>query len=292
MQKNILHLLSVLALALVLVAGGTGEAAAGWTWLSSDANYSKYIDAESVVVTRAVQTAHGKVPTEIEVWTKTGYSYAGAQETIDSYELAKKLDPSELNYSEARLLIKPQNRTVQYLEEHFYDANGKVVWSKATPGKVHEVNSQQFDEAFYTAAIDQAMGTTDETARAKAADRWLTIYDVTTSAGIRTHMTADTSTMRMKDNNLIFWEWQETKDANGKVVEIKFLKVAVNLPEATEKVITGQYWSAITGWRSMDESLDGNYRMISKTSSEYQAIVELRKCADSHSLWIHRYSID
>ena len=52
-----------------------------WYWLASDDNYSKYFDPESVVVTRTVETAHGKVPTEIQVWTKTTYSYGGAKDT-------------------------------------------------------------------------------------------------------------------------------------------------------------------------------------------------------------------
>lgn len=296
MKKNIFSLIALMAMLIAFIVPKTYAAEPtenNWYWLMSDDNYSKYIDPESVVITKAVTTSHGKVPTDIEVWTKTGYSYAGAAETIDSYELTAKLpDPAKLSYSTARLLIKPQNRTVQYLEEHFFDANGAPIWSKATAGKVHEVNSQQFDEAFYTAAIDQAAGTNDETNRAKASDRWLTIYDVTTPNGVRTHTTADTSTMRMKDNNLVFWEWEETKDNNGQVTEIKFMKVAANLPEGTERVVRGQYWSASTGWQSMDADLDGTYRMISPESSEYQSIVALRQCAEKHSRWINRYSLD
>ena len=99
-----------------------------WYWLASDDNYSKYFDPESVVVTRTVETARGKIPTEVQVWTKTAYSYGGAQETLAAYGLSEKFpDPSQLSFSTAQLVIKPQYRTVQCVAEHFYDANGNVI---------------------------------------------------------------------------------------------------------------------------------------------------------------------
>lgn len=298
MKKQIIHWLGLGVLMFWLLAGQTVLAAAaqqpGWYWLSSDDNYSKYFDPESVVVTNSVLTAHGPVPTEIQVWTKTAYSYSGAQETLNAYGLANKFnDPGKLSYSTAQLLIKPQYRTVQYQEEHFYDAQGTVIWSKADPApKEKEINSQQFDEAFYTAAVDQAFHQSTETERAKAENRWTTIFEVTTPEGARTHTTADTTTMRMRGDNLIFWEWQETKDANGKVVEIKFLKMAVNLPQATEKVVSGKYWTAQSGWQSLDDSLDGQYRMVSKTSNEYKTITALREYVDRNAAWVNRYALE
>lgn len=301
MDKNI-HcglkmVLLLLAFTVVQMATVFAESAAPddqWYWLSSDDNYSKFFDPESVVVTRTVEATQGKVPTEIQVWTKTAYSYGGAKETLNAYGLSKIFpDPSQLAYSMAQLTIKPQYRTVQYSLENFYDAQGRVIWSKDDPNaKEKEVNSQQFDEAFYTAAVDQAFHQTAEEDHAKAKDRWGTIFDYTTTDGVRTHITADTSTMRMRGDNLIFWEWQETKDADGKVVEIKFQKMAVNLPQATEKVISGRYWTPQTGWQSLDESLDGQYRMIRKGSSEYRTIVTLREYVKENHDWVYRYSLD
>ena len=302
MKKRIIHCLGLGVLALCLLVGQLSTAAAaasaqpeatGWYWLSSDDNYSKYFDPESVVVTNSVSTAHGQVPTEIQVWTKTAYSYSGAKETLAAYGLAKSFpDPAKLSYSMAQLLIRPQYRTVQYMAENFYDAQGDVIWSKAdSEPKEKEINSQQFDESFYTAAVDQAFHQNDETERAKSADRWTTIFDVTTPEGARTHTTADTSTMRMRGDNLIFWEWQETKDSNGKVVEIKFLKMAINLPQATEKVVSGKYWTAQSGWQSLDDSLDGQYRMVNRNSNEYKTITALRQYVEANYKWVHRYGL-
>ena len=265
-----------------------------WYWLSSDDKYSKYFDPESVVVTRDVQTTHGQVPTEINVLTKTSYSYAGAAETLQAYGLSNIFkNPNQLAFSVAQLTIKPQYRTVQYTLENFYDKNGNIIWSKEDPHATEkEINSQQFDEPFYTAAVDQAFHQTSEEDHAKAKNRWGTIFDLTDTDGVRIHTMADTSTMRMRGDNLIFWEWQETNDANGKVVEIKFQKMAVNLPQATEKVITGKYWTPQTNWQSLDESLDGKYRMIRKDSSEYRTIVTLREYVKENHDWVYRYALD
>jgi hypothetical protein len=112
----------------------TGAKEQQWYWLASDDNYSKYYDPESVVVTRTVETAHGQVPTEIQVWTKTTYSYGGAKDTLAAYGLSDKYpDAAKLNFSTAQLVIRPQFRTVQCIAEHFYDKNGEVIWSEANP---------------------------------------------------------------------------------------------------------------------------------------------------------------
>ena len=115
------------------------QAEPSWYWLGSDDKYSKYFDPASVVITASVATDRGKVPTEIKVWTKTTYSYGGAQETLEAYGLSSKFpDPNQLAYSTAQLVIKPQYRTIQYAAEHFYNKNGEIIWSKADPKAVEK----------------------------------------------------------------------------------------------------------------------------------------------------------
>ena len=265
-----------------------------WYWLASDDNYSKYYDPESVVVTRTVETAHGQVPTEIQVWTKTTYSYGGAKDTLAAYGLSDKYpDAAKLNFSTAQLVIRPQFRTVQCIAEHFYDKNGEVIWSEANPAaKEKEVNSQNFNEDFYAAAVDQAFHQSREMERVNAKNRWLTVFDSTTPDGVYTHIKVDTSTVRMQGSNLVFWQWQEVKDSNGQVMEIKFLKMAVNLPQATEKAVACQYWTPSGGWKSLEAAIDGQYRMVSRTSEEYRYILELRNYVENHSAWVHRYGLE
>ena len=265
-----------------------------WYWLASDDKYSKYFDPESVVVTRTVETAHGKVPTEIQVWTKTTYSYGGAKDTLAAYGLSDKFpDASKLNFSTAQLVIRPQFRTVQCVAEHFYDAGGAVIWSEANAAaKEKEVNSQNFNEDFYAAAVDQAFHQNREMERVNAKNRWLTVFDSTSPDGVYTHTKVDTSTVRMQGSNLVFWQWQEIKDSAGQVMEIKFLKMAVNLPQATEKAIAGQYWTPNGGWQSLEAAIDGQYRMVSRNSEEYRYILELRNYVENHSAWVHRYGLE
>lgn len=264
--------------------------AEGWYWLSSDSKYSKYYEPSSVHVTHSAETSHGSVATEIKAWTKTAYSYEGAKETLDNYGLSGLIpDPSQLAYSLAEVAVNPQNRTIQYTKEDFYNSQGEVIWSKVD-GRVKEITSQQFDEAFYDAVVDAVFGA-GEVERAAAKDRWITLWENTDVDGRQTHVTADTTTMRMKGENMIVWQWAEEKDSDGNVAKITFMKRTVNLPQGTERLIRAETWTPSQGWQDVESGLDGAYRMIAADSPEYQGLLQLRAYAKANAAWVHRYNI-
>ena len=264
--------------------------AEAWYWLSSDDKYSKFFDPSSVVAVKNAKKENGdKVPTEIKGWIKTSYSYGGAKETIESYGIGAVLKPEQLAYSLAQVTVNPQNRTLQYLKEDFYNAKGEVVWS-TTEGRVKEINSQQFDEAYYNALVDEIFRV-GEMKRAAAEDRWIDLWKEETEDGQVTSVTADTTTMRMKGSNLLVWEWSETRDKSGKVLEIKFMKKAVNLNQGTERVVKGDYWSGATGWKDMDDEYEGAYRAISPNEPASKGLTRLRAFAKGYSTWVNRYSL-
>lgn len=264
-----------------------------WFYLSADDKYGKFFEPDSVKVVKKVKTANGKeIPTEIEAWTKTTYTYEGAALTIDNYELQSVLtDPKMLAYSIALLRINPQNRTIQYAREDFYDATGKLTWS-TTEEKIKEINVQSFDEIFYAAIVDEVFRH-GEMDRKNAKDRWIDLWSATDDEGNTTTVTADTTTMRLKGSNLILWEWQETKNPAGKVIEIRFMKKAVNLSQGTEKISMGDIWTPQSaGWNNLEDENGGAYRMIHGDAPEYKGLVRLRAFAKGYSTWVNRYSID
>lgn len=266
-------------------AGGTD-----WYWLSSDEKYSNFFDPASVVATASVETARGRVPTEIEAYIKTGYSYGGAQETIAAYGIGEVIpDPAQLAFSVALLKVNPQNRTVQYMKEDFYDASGRVLWSH-TDGREKEINSQSFDEQYYDAIVDHVFHQ-HELERRVAQDRW---QDLWTSEvdGLTTTAIADTTTMRRKGDNLIYWEWDTVKNVAGDTLEIKFLKKAVNLPQGTERIVAAHYWSGQTGWKDMEDDMGGAYRLIKSGMPQADGLTVLRLYAKDHAAWVDRYRID
>ncbi|MGE9841752.1 hypothetical protein ACQQ91_07425 [Selenomonas bovis] len=266
-------------------AGGTD-----WYWLSSDEKYSNFFDPASVVATASVETARGRVPTEIEAYIKTGYSYGGAQETIAAYGIGEVIpDPAQLSFSVALLKVNPQNRTVQYMKEDFYDASGRVLWSH-TDGREKEINSQSFDEQYYDAIVDHVFHQ-HELERRVAQDRW---QDLWTSEvdGLTTTAIADTTTMRRKGDNLIYWEWDTVKNVAGDTLEIKFIKKAVNLPQGTERIVAARYWSGQTGWKDMEDDMGGAYRLIKSGMPQADGLTVLRLYAKDHAAWVDRYRID
>lgn len=264
-----------------------------WYFLSADDKYGKFFDPNSVKIVKKVKTENGKeIPTEIEAWTKTTYTPEGAVMTINNYEIKSILpNPKMLSYSLALLRINPQNRTIQYAREDFYDANNKVTWS-TTDEKIKEINSQSFDEVFYAAIVDEVFRH-GEMERKNAQDRWIELWKSTDNEGNTTTVTADTTTMRLKGSNLILWEWQATKNPEGKVVEIRFMKKAVNLSQGTEKISAGEVWTPQGGgWNPLKDENGGAYKMIHGDAPEYKGLVRLRAFAKGYSTWVNRYSIE
>ncbi len=290
-MKKLLSAVAVLV-ALLMVQFSPAYASE-WFWLNSDTKYTKFFQPDTVKVVHTAQTKRGNVPTEIEGWTKTTYSYGGAKETIENYEIQSILpDPRTLSYSLALLRINPQNRTIQYAREDFYDAQGKIVWSKVN-GRVKEINSQSFDEDFYTAIVDEVFRQ-GETKRRLADDRWITLWKDTTPLGVTTTLTADTTTMRLRGSNLILWEWEETKDAGGNVQLIRFMKKAVNVQQGTERIIVADSseWTPKLGWRVLEDEMNGAYRMVPQDAVEFKGMERLRAFAKGYSTWVNRYSLE
>ncbi len=290
-MKKLLSSMIVL-LAMVMMHVSTA-CASEWFWLDSDDKYTKYFQPDTVKVVHTAQTKRGDVATEIEGWTKTTYTYGGAEETIRNYEIETILpDPRTLSYSLALLRINPQNRTIQYAREDFYDAQGKIVWSKVH-GRVKEINSQSFDEDFYTAIVDEVFRQ-GETKRRLADNRWIKLWEDTTPLGVKTTVTADTTTMRLRGANLILWEWEETKDAGGNVQLIRFMKKAVNLQQGTERIIVSDSseWTPKLGWRVLEDEMNGAYRMVQKDAVEFKGLERLRAFAKGYSTWVNRYSLE
>ena len=262
-----------------------------WYWLASDNNYSKFYAPSTVIVRKQTKIGKKEVPTEIEAWTKTTYNFNGARDTIKAYGITNILpDPKVLSYSLALLTINPQNRTIKYTREDFYDAYDNVIWSQ-NDGHTKEINSQAFDEDFFVAIVDEVFYQ-GEVERKNAKDRWIELWSANHTDGTMTTLTADTTTMRMKSSNLILWEWQEVKNLTGQVAEIRFMKKAINLSQGTEKIITGKIWDMNSRrWSELDDEYGGAYRMIRSNEPDYKGLVRLRAFVKSHEAWVNRYTM-
>lgn len=259
-----------------------------WYWISSDNNYTKYYDTSQV----KVQEAFGGIATRITAVTRTTYSYGGAKETLDNYGI-KDIKPNALAYSLATVQVCPQTRVLAYLDETFYDANGKKLWSKQyKPLKYKEMNSLEFDEDFYAYIVDSVFGI-GEVERRNASNRWLLLWQEKMSNGGYVSCMADTTTMRVNGENIIFWEWQEYKSADGQLVEIRFLKKAVNIPQYTGKIVRYQHWNPREGWKDYTErETDGVYHAIAGGSNDEKELKALQVYESRHQKWVHRYSLE
>ena len=287
-----------LAAAAVFAAGGPplaapaavprAEAAAtNWTWIESDQKYGKFFAPSNV----QVKSSLNGVATCISAWIKTSYTPGGAQEVIENYGIGTSIpDPRSLSYSLALVEVRPQERTISYVQENFYDADGKVIWSKVyEPPKEYEVNHQSFEEDYYVALVDQVFRH-GERDRKEAEDRWKLLWTSSAPGGVTTEAMADTTTMRLAGSNLIYWEWQEKKDKDGQVLEIKFMKKALNPDQGTEKIVKSDIWTSAAGWQSVETS--GRYEPITKGSVAYPGLERLRAIVKGYQYWLNRYRTD
>ncbi len=258
-----------------------------WTWITSDQKYGKFYSPSNVQVKQQVNG----VPTCISAWIKTAYTPGGAEEVIGNYNIQASIpDPRTLKYSLARVDVYPQERKVVYLQENFYDEAGKVIWSKVyEPPKEYEVNSQSYEEDYYVALVDHIFYH-GERAMKEAPDRWKQLWVSTGAGGNTTEAMADMTTMRLSGGNLIYWEWQETKDKNGDFLEVKHMKKALNYEQGTEKIVKGDIWTSVNGWQPMET--DGRYATIRKESAAYPGLERLRAIVKGYQYWLNRYRTD
>lgn len=265
------------------------NAGAGWSWISSDEKYGKFFSPANVKI---VSQSNG-VATRISAWLKTVFSPAGARETIENYEISAQIpDASQLAYTLSLVEISPQERTIEYVQENFYDRGGNSIWQKIyEPRTVKEINSQAFDEDFYVVVIDHVFRH-GEVARQKAEDRWITLWSATMPDKSRTEVIADTTTMRLRGDNIIYWEWSETKDGAGNIVEVKFAKKTVNLPQGTQKTLSCRSWDAGEGWQDVTDGLDDTYQEIKKGTQAEKGLVRLRAYSKGYTYWLNRYRTD
>ena len=279
---------SLLVLICSFLIMNTALANVVWKEIAVDGNYGKLYQPSSVKV---VSATNG-VATLIRATIKTTYNLEAAQETIAGYEIGNIIaDPSKLAYSVADVEINPQNRTIRYAKEDFYDTTDKVIWS-AEPREPKEVHKERIFEEDYYATIVDAVFHQGERERCKAGDRWRTLWQETEKDGSTAVSMADTSTMRQRgENTLIFWEWIEKKTLAGQTTEVQFLKKAVRLNDGTQKIIEGKKWTPQTPkWVTVASS--GVYEKIPTKGAKAGGLQFLRAYHKGYQYWLNRYRTD
>ena len=253
-----------------------------WYWISSDDKYSKYFSMTRITTV----SSQNNIPTCIEDWIKTGYAPGGAAETIANMKLPIN-DPNQLVYSLARVQINPQERTLRYMEEIFYDKDGKALYTLKYDNPVNkDINSQSFDEKFYAMIVDRVFNK-GEGGRLISNARWLGLWSNESGES-----SADTATLRQIDNNIIVWIWQENKDSAGNVSSIQFMKKEYNIQNLTARTLKYNFWSPDTNWIDKTPNLDKNMHSIIPENTEDVEFKKIRYYANKYPEWATRYQIN
>lgn len=279
--KNIIYF-TVLMAFMLLHTHTSFAATSEWYWISSDDKYSKYFSLTRINTV----ASQNNIPTCIEDWIKTGYSPEGAAETIANMKLPIK-DANALSYSLARIQINPQERTLRYMEEIFYDKDGKALFTLKHDKPINkDINSQSFDEKFYAMIVDRVFNK-GEGSRLASNARWLGLWENNSGDS-----SADTATLRQVGNSIFVWIWQENKDDKGNVSSIQFMKKEYDVQNLTARTLKYNYWSANTGWIDKTPNIDKNMHSIVPESSEDVEFKKIRYYANKYSDWATRYQLN
>ena len=278
--KNVICLAILMVFSLIH-ASVSFAADSEWYWISSDDKYSKFFSMTRITTV----SSQNNIPTCIEDWIKTGYAPGGAAEAISNMKLPID-DPNKLSYSLARIQINPQERTLRYMEEIFYDKDGTALYTlKYSNPIVKDINSQSFDEKFYAMIVDRVFNK-GEGGRLISKDRWLTLWD--NSSG---DSAADTATMRQVGNDIYTWIWQENKDNAGNVSSIQFMKKQYNTKSLTANTLKYHFWSAQTGWEDRTSSVTGTHSIVPESTEDVE-FGKIKSYAANNPSWVFRYQLN
>ena len=279
--KNIICI-TVLMIVSLIQSSVSLAADSEWYWINSDNKYSKFFSMTRINVV----ASQNNIPTAVEDWIKTGYAPGGAAEAIKNMKLSID-DPNKLVYSLARIQINPQERTLRYLEEIFYDKDGNALYTLNYANPVDkDINSQAFDEKFYAMILDRVFNK-GEGGRLISKERWLNLWSNSSGSS-----SADTATLRQIGNNVIVWIWQENKDSNGNVSSIQFMKKEYDVKNLKARTLKYNFWSADTNWIDKTPSLSKDMHSIVPESTEDVEFAQIKQYASKFPSWARRYQLD
>lgn len=223
-----------------------------WIWYYSSDYVSEYYSPESLKI---VKDYNGNID-HIEIWTKTTYSQAGAEDTIDSYDLTNVPNIYQLSYSMAKIYIKPHSRQIVWQNEIFYNNEGNSLWSKEKDKYEldwEEAYPNSSNERYFSVVCDQVFhnGQPIDFEKWKTGkDRWVGLSQSNNNDGTVISEWFDNVSLRVDNDIITYWVYYE-KRQEGSVLSRFYIKEALNRKEQKIKTI---------GFRVKDKNGEWKYR--------------------------------
>ena len=253
-----------------------------WEWICSNNKYSQFFAPETLDQNITSKT--------ITVWTKTTYSYEGAEKTIKSYNKDNLItDPSRLSYSMSRIIINPQERKILYLSEVFYDTNGKSLWAEQSNNDWDEITPYSYNEKIFYGILDYVYHRQDLNMVNDDKNRWIPIaYDE--KDGKSSGLWIDKLSIIKYDNYATAWERHITRDSSNKVINKIEVKIRYNFFNNSTKFICISVWEINKGWVvSKNDVNEAPNTVIPDSQGEYEYNT-IRDFIKNNSDFIDRYS--
>ena len=252
-----------------------------WEWICSDNKYSQFFAPETLEKDTVIKT--------ITVWTKTTYSYEGAEKTIKAYGKEGLItDPSRLSFSMSRVKMDTQERKILYLDKIFYDANGKVLWRKQQNNNWKEITPYCYNEKIFYGIMDYIFHRQDFK-MVNDKDRWIPVA-YSEKNGNSTGIWTDKLSIINFDNYATAYKRSTTRDSDNNVIrEIEF-KVKYNFSNNSITFTRMSVWEINKGWFITNHEIKDNPSAIVPGSQGEYEYTTIRDFIKNNNDFVNRYS--
>lgn len=284
----------VVTFLLVFISFGfqcANAATTNWYWYYSSDNITQYCDTNSIKI---IRDYNGNID-RIEAWIKTTYSDAGAQSTIENYELTSTPNINKLSYSLEKIYIKPQSRQIASKQEVFYSSEGNSLWSEDNNDyslKWNTISPKSSNEREFSIIVDQVFnnGKLLELEKWKTGnDRWIGISSQPNSEGDIKNIWFDNMSIISDNDKIYFWLYSENVK-NGITIEKDYGRWGYNVNSNTLQLIMISSWENNKGWTINNKPVNNKVISIIPDSSGEYWTSKVKKYVEENRDYINRYS--
>lgn len=256
-----------------------------WAWVCSDRYYSHFYDPDTVTINKA---SNGSI-LSIELWRKTTFSYAGAENTIkESNKTQEFPDPSQLAYAVQRIKINPQWKKITYFNITYYNSNKEILWSEEKEDE-YELEPYFYDEKFFYRIADIFLHTTD-TEMISSKDRWITVEYLKYSNGNYITAFLDVMTITHPGNSYYGWVYTIVYNSDGNAIEAFKEKKLYDLEDNSVTLVKESRWVYGEGWVMYQKNLHNYPKKYSPGSFGEYEIQQLKEFVKNNKEYILRYT--
>ncbi|WP_196603462.1 hypothetical protein [Pectinatus haikarae] len=254
-----------------------------WTWIDSDNYSSRFIDMDSITSTEMpsayVYNARPYVGTA-DIWVKLTYNSEGGLQELNSYGLS--VPDSASVYSIIRLHCDLDNHTIQLVEGHIYNLNGKSIYDYFPQTYIPEMSRYQ---GVYYYVLSQ-LNHTDDFKQYKS---WIIPIDYYHDDNGKVHnVVINKMTIKKNINHIYYSIYFVGLAPDNSISDILINNNDLNIENSTITTISNSVYKKNNGWIEINNYVNRQSLIYPGSNGAMLRDKLMKYCAENKA-WIHRY---